>query len=552
MSLGLPTQVRFYVDDHITPARPAETNPFDETCRQLMAAQDVEAASNIKPARRMYDPESSVSRFKATLAQLSANASISRASLALTRPTLWGILLFLVPSFVTAAISRRRNRAGRASDSAAPRYTAYLDGLRGLAAIAVMNTHLCPLVLPGIGLTWGAPGTDYNPLRLPIVRLLYNGTFGVKLFFIISGFALSVAPIMLMRNGAQSSAKAMSRFSSSIFRRPLRLFGPTWASTLLCFLLIRIGYFSSLENASDTMRPMVPGIDLHRGAWAPRDPSFFKQLDEMIWYDLDMLGIFSASEILPGQYNAVAWTIKLEFRASLMLFLTHAAVFNMPKRARVLVTSVLIFMAMACGNWELPLFWAGYLIAEFAAFSTAELAGKDDGVGKQRPPLKRHGWWVLLLIGFFLGSYPDLGETGVGLYDWLKPFSLLDPNTFWDSLGAVLVVLSITRLPALIELCALPVVHYIGQISFSLYLMHLWVLHIIGACIFYVAWSITGTDSAAATTLGACIAYPLVLGVVVCVADIFWRAVDIPLTNAAYRLLDGLDTPVNEKGLSLG
>ena len=82
--------------------------------------------------------------------------------------------------------------------------TAYLDGMRGLAAFAVFLCHL------SYG-TWdtghvygaGEPGeksANTYLLQLPIIRLFYSGPPMVAIFFVISGYALSYKPLKQMRN----------------------------------------------------------------------------------------------------------------------------------------------------------------------------------------------------------------------------------------------------------------------------------------------------------------------------------------------------------------
>jgi hypothetical protein len=71
------------------------------------------------------------------------------------------VLLFLLPSFIAAQIRKE------GKPSAQPRYTTYLDGLRGVAAWAVLNTHLCARVGKGAGASWGT-GESVFPIDFPI------------------------------------------------------------------------------------------------------------------------------------------------------------------------------------------------------------------------------------------------------------------------------------------------------------------------------------------------------------------------------------------------
>jgi hypothetical protein len=66
------------------------------------------------------------------------------------------------------------------------RPTAWLDGLRGVAALIVTIYHFAhfwPWMVRG----WGASETDYHWLQFYFVRLIISGGFMVRIFFVISG-----------------------------------------------------------------------------------------------------------------------------------------------------------------------------------------------------------------------------------------------------------------------------------------------------------------------------------------------------------------------------
>ncbi|KAL2190837.1 hypothetical protein L209DRAFT_775898 [Thermothelomyces heterothallicus CBS 203.75] len=101
-------------------------------------------------------------------------------------PHLPGLLrraaIFLLPSFIQPLVSR--SKSGPFPSSSSSQHgrclgpTAYLDGIRGLSAVAVFF---------------------YPPLLLPFVRLAFSGPPMVCVFFVVSGYALVLALAPLRR-----------------------------------------------------------------------------------------------------------------------------------------------------------------------------------------------------------------------------------------------------------------------------------------------------------------------------------------------------------------
>lgn len=142
---------------------------------------------------------------------------------------------FLLPSFVQTRLRPDHSSIRRLHQ------TAWLDGMRGLAAFLVCIDHLS-YSCHDTYTAWGATKRGNKEfLKLPLVRFFYTGAFMVAVFFVISGYALSYKPVKLMRTGAW--ADLQQTFASSVFRRALRLYLPCVASTLIIVVLLRIGLF---------------------------------------------------------------------------------------------------------------------------------------------------------------------------------------------------------------------------------------------------------------------------------------------------------------------
>lgn len=121
-------------------------------------------------------------------------------------------------------------------------HTSWLDGLRGAAALAVVAFHWNCFVMGssadiGYKTDKDHPSRSNSLLLLPGLRLLQGGIISVCIFFVISGYALSVRPVQLMAQPKENAATSMRMYASTIFRRFFRLYLPLWASTVLPFLL---------------------------------------------------------------------------------------------------------------------------------------------------------------------------------------------------------------------------------------------------------------------------------------------------------------------------
>ncbi len=164
------------------------------------------------------------------------------------RLTLWRSLIvrtfvFLTPSFLQGRHAREQICPAKLSP------TAYLDGMRGLAALFVFFCHYFYQAFV-IAEGWGCDTTNYHILKLPFLRLWYQGPPAVCVFFVISGYALSYRPLKLIRS--RSFADFSTTMSSLVFRRGIRLYLPTAISTFMIIGLLRIGAYEwTREFAND-------------------------------------------------------------------------------------------------------------------------------------------------------------------------------------------------------------------------------------------------------------------------------------------------------------
>lgn len=431
------------------------------------------------------------------------------------------------------------------------RQTSALDGIRGLACLAVMNYHVLYVyqgfVFYGYGLSKDSlavcgrkqdQGLQNNwTHQLPIVRLLYSGTASVSLFFIISGFVLAYKPLMMAR---QHDYVAVFRtIGSSTFRRGIRLFLPPIIATFLTMVAVWAGL---LEHGSTLTKDhsFITEIPEHH---PERFPSLSGQLVHWIHDVARLMGIYSWKEYFP-RYDVHLWTISGEFRASMILFLVLTVYVLLRQPHRLVVQLALILYTYCWNRWETVLFLTGMLLADTSQLIHAEAhSGHGDRPVRpwSRPRSQRIGAvafegfrLLLLFISLYLLSAPDLcirQTPGFMLLGRLVPPFDQKPFRFYPMIGGCMLVALVshsspTWLPNHLVLNS-AAAQYLGRISYSLYLVHGPVIHSFGYLLFPWMLRLVGRETTLRYCIGFGLAYTLLLVVVVWVADVFWRGVDM-------------------------
>lgn len=348
------------------------------------------------------------------------------------------------------------------------RETAWLDGLRGVAAFLVMVYHfnLTFWFPPNIEAPYMA--TDlywfretgeviiYTALwRLPFIRVLMTaGHAQVSIFFVLSGFVLSWGPLGSIRTGQKE--KFASSLGSAVFRRWMRLYLPCFAISLwqaleVYFDLRFVGGKEAKSNIFAQIWDWV--IDSERFA-------------NPFMIDRDKYTSLHA-------YDWTMWTIPYEFAGSLMVFGVLLAIGRFKRNSkRMLVVFGVTAYACLRAAWTYWLFASGMLLACYVR--------SQGGFGALTPSLRsRVAWIVVLLLGLLMAGVPEATEyyDRPG-YEWL--LHLTPPNYreiegggrwVWNWSGIVF-ILAACHLPRMQRVFELSFMRYLGRISYMLYLTH--------------------------------------------------------------------------------
>ncbi|KAE9986872.1 hypothetical protein Vi05172_g7973 [Venturia inaequalis] len=443
----------------------------------------------------------------------------------------WRTLLYrtgfvLLPSFVQSRITPDDGTPAKIHP------TAYLDGMRGLAALFVFFCHyLYTCFVINFGYGQGEPGTNNNLFQLPILRLLYSGPPMVCLFFVISGYALSLKPLKLMR--ARSWDNLANTMTSSIFRRGIRLFLPTTISTFMVFLMLRLNFYEGTREFANDQRYIRNINEPHPDCWETFSIQFYDWCQKVFLF----VHVWSW-EPFGGStnYDVHLWTVPVEFRCSMVLFIVLMGIAKLKTWIRFVTLIGIAWFTYRNDRWDMLLFLAGTFLAEIDLILAAKKAshsnasnGLLDPCNTRSKKYKSISWIALGIFSLFLMSQPKEGfETTPG---WVYLATLIpewytDKYRFYQVFGSILFVACTNRSKTLQKPFNTPFVQYFGKISYAIYLVHGPVLHVVGYRIERWAWRITGIETQRQYVAGFVLAGIFIVPIVIWISDLFWRGVD--------------------------
>jgi peptidoglycan/LPS O-acetylase OafA/YrhL len=311
-----------------------------------------------------------------------------------------------------------------------PAKVGYLESVRGLACLLVVSTHFCNIFLPTDNPAvmesqhpWGFATLHRE---IPLVRLLTAGGYAVDVFFVLSGFVLSL-PFLGRRTDINR------RVPEAIARRPVRLYGLVMAVMVICQLA-----FSSGHAYGGYFAPAKP--------W----PSFL----------LDVANPYTTAVA----YTVVFWTIRYELWGAFGVYAFMWALGG--TRYRWLAYGIIFYLLK--GEY-----YQGFLFGVFLAdiWHMCRMREPSAWVRRSAP--------LVLMLGLLLGSFavqPD----GRGTYDaWLT--SWLPDVQGWVGggyvmIGAALTLASVLMSPAMQRWLSHAWLVALGRISFSIYAIHALIL----------------------------------------------------------------------------
>lgn len=320
------------------------------------------------------------------------------------------------------------------NDCTRPRssYFKQLDALRGIAALTIVVNHLA--IIPPLDWVWATP-----------LRFLLTGHDAVVLFFIISGFVLTL----------QLTSRRGPTFSQYLIKRVCRIYLPYVAVLLVTYGIIAVVFHGPVPWA---------------GAWANRawDGSFSKG---DVLSHVTFIGRYHADHVIP-----VIWTLIYEMRISLFFPLVVYVATRVQPRcslAAAMLMSASAFVVLVMRNPEpsnanlrvdltLTAHYAGiFIVGAVLALNRARWQTWLSNRSRKMAILA-----VSLALYFMSRALPGVTPEGVGdfLFDW------------GCAAGAAGIMCTSIVSRRITSLLALRPMVYLGSLSYSLYLTHTVVL----------------------------------------------------------------------------
>lgn len=442
--------------------------------------------------------------------------------------------------------------------------TSYLNGLRGVACLVVYNYHITIGWYPDLKATLGL---------VPFANFVLAGHGATMIFFVLSGFVLAYSPLSKISHPEGSSdavdAALLTSLWSSTIRRGFRLFTPLVG---LALLLSVVTFFVPIHGAA-------PGLE-----WAQVSPktlgTYIHHLGSYAQMVSFLMDPFTWSIV---QHSSLehAWTLPFEYRGSIVVFLLCIACARLTPRCRKVFLIAFSLWALHWIRWDVFCFTAGMFLAELrfqplfpsSSSATSSSAGPkpeplphsttaDNLTPRQRPwdrfaekltgdfqrftralPLRPAIGLLALGPAVVVCAWPDGGAV-IGLEPYATLHATFTPGHYggvdvdflYASVGAVAVLASLEALPPLQWLLSTAPFRYLGEISFSFYLLHLLLINSTSKHImlfltqtcgwaygpaYVLMWLVTGTGTVFA-------------------ADLFWRGVDEPSVRMSRKISDWL------------
>ncbi|HEM8709430.1 TPA: acyltransferase [Acinetobacter baumannii] len=310
------------------------------------------------------------------------------------------------------------------------------ESIRGLACIAVVFSHLLGTFYPQLHNFYESAlpkfqlaETIYN---LPFT-FLYSGTGAVFIFFVLSGYVLTLSSL--------KNADYKKRFFISITKRYPRLAIPALFSCLLMFLVLQVNV--DVSRIAEAMQRMKIA------------PNFFDAL-----YN-GTIGAFLTGD---QRYNRALWTMRIELFGSFIIYI--ACLLQYKPIFRHLFLLLIAAISITILPELMMLGFISFIIGHYFYF-----------IQKQIPE-------ALSILIFIFGLYFCGAHNTSTSYTFFSNFLGEKTYDYLNFAGGVLVVFAVLKSRIIDDILDKKPLIWLGKVSFAIYLIHLSIIYIICVPIF--------------------------------------------------------------------
>jgi peptidoglycan/LPS O-acetylase OafA/YrhL len=374
------------------------------------------------------------------------------------------------------------------------------------------NWMLGPRELEQHGAEWLFFWLKWTPLGV-----LTDGVQAVYVFFVISGIVLSY-PIL------RSHRPSRTLVAMAVYRYP-RLTVPILASSLVVFALLAFGFFHHQAVAERHHTDTAWWRELYNF------PANFETMLRFALWDVYIPG-------LPNQksWNVVLWTMPIELIGSFIIFFLLTAVRG--RGLRIVFAAYLSLRDVGTGIYGYFVgFLVGYLLAELI------LAAERHPEFARRLAAATPVGWLLLIAALACSIRLQVVSFDSSRAEYMMAMNII----------AALTVTGVVLTPAVQAWLSRPLSHFLGRISFGLFLTHLPLI-----CTFSSALYLALIDVLPYGLLVAAVAIPSVVvalaaawGFSVGVEETLLPRIKRPVVGAAHWAYDFVDKRVRSSVLRI-
>lgn len=387
----------------------------------------------------------------------------------------------------------------------------WIDGLRGVASLFIVFHHFIlgyyPAAYEGVtGVPHLRQGMEAAFSQSPL-GFFVTGDFWISVFYLISGFVIAYQVFRM---------KDEKQFSRSLLKRYPRLMLPVFVLSAIVYIMLHLNLFYN-----------GPASLLSGSEWLAQ---FYQNKTTLS--DLFFSGIVDTWLVgMSTLYSNAFWMLAELFAGSFMAYILAAMGKGMNRKILyVYIGAALLYLSTNSRLTDFALgVLAAYIVEQYGErIKSHKKACVCAGI-------------FMLAAAVVLGAYP-VGHEPDNAYRILNHLpERFNPVYFYHILAAVLLIMGIWLLEPLGKVFSKKPVLFLGEISYSIYLVHIPVIYSLSAWLLVKFMAKTRNYN-----LSAGLSFAISLPVIILLAWLFYRFVEKNCTKLINRTVDKLSE--EEKG----